>query len=71
MDYAITERAPCSVCGLGSFRHTGWLLVIENRWLDRVKIQSWHGSPATQKDMKSVCCRQHLKTANRALVMRG
>ena len=36
--------------------------MIENRWLDRLKILSWHSSLATQKDMKSVCCRQHLKT---------
>ena len=61
MDYAITKRSPCSVCGLDTFRHTGWFLVVENRWLDRLKILSWHSSLATQKDMKSVCCRQHLK----------
>jgi hypothetical protein len=63
MNYAITtKRSPCSVCGLDTFRRTGWFLVVENRWLDRVKILSWHSSLATQKDMKSVCCRQHLKT---------
>jgi hypothetical protein len=62
MDYAITKRLPCSVCNLDTFRHAGWFLVVENRWLDRLKILSWHSSLATQKDMKSVCCRQHLKT---------
>jgi len=62
MDYAITKRSPCTVCGLDGFRRTGWFLVVENRWLDRLKILSWHSSLATQKDMKSVCCRQHLKT---------
>ena len=36
--------------------------MVENRWLDRLKILSWHASLASQKDMKSVCCRQHLKT---------
>ena len=61
MDYAITKRPPCSVCGLDRFRHTGWFLVVENHWLDRLKILSWHSSLASQKDMKSVCCRQHLK----------
>ncbi len=61
-NYAILRRSPCSVCGIDTFRHTGWFLVIENRWLDRLKILSWHSSLATQKDMKSVCCRQHLKT---------
>lgn len=52
----------CSVCGLDTFRHNGWFLVVENRWLDRLKILSWHSSLASQKDMKSVCCRAHLKT---------
>lgn len=61
MDYLVTKRSPCSVCGLDTFRHTGWFLVVENRWLDRLKILSWHTSLASQKDMKSVCCRQHLK----------
>ena len=62
MDYLITKRFPCSVCGLVTFRHDGWLLVIENRWLDRLKILTWHSSLASQKDTKSACCRQHLKT---------
>jgi hypothetical protein len=62
MESAITKHSPCCVCGLDTFRHTGWFLVIENRWLDRLKILSWHSSLASQKDMKSVCCRHHLKT---------
>src|ERR1700680_3238665 len=62
MDNPMTKRSPCSVCGLDTFRHTGWFLVVENRWLDRLKILSWHSSLASQKDMKSVCCREHLKT---------
>jgi len=52
----------CSVCALDTFRHKGWFLVVENRWLDRLKILSWHSALAAQKDMKSVCCREHLKT---------
>lgn len=62
MDYPIRKRTPCSVCGLDTFRHTGWFLVAENRWLDRLKILSWHPMLARQKDMQSVCCGQHLKT---------
>src|SRR6202047_1876135 len=62
MDNPITKRSPCSVCGLDTLRHAGWFLVVENRWLDRLKILSWHSSLASQKDMKSVCCREHLKT---------
>jgi hypothetical protein len=62
MDYAIRKRTPCSVCGLDTFGHTGWFLVVENRWLDRLKILSWHPSLARQKDAQSVCCGQHLRT---------
>ena len=62
MNYSLIKRCPCSVCGLDTIRHTGWFLVVENRWLDRLKILSWHPALATQKDMKSVCCREHLKT---------
>jgi hypothetical protein len=61
MDYAVTKRSPCCVCGLDTFRHKGWFLVVENRWLDRLKILSWHSSLASQSDIKSVCCRQHLR----------
>jgi len=49
MDYAITNRSACSVCGLDTFRRAGWFLVVENRWLDRLKILSWHSSLAGQK----------------------
>ena len=49
MDNLITKRLPCSVCGLDTFRRTGWFLVVENRWLDRLKILSWHSSLASQK----------------------
>ena len=62
MHFPITKRLPCAVCGLSTFRHTGWFLVVENRWLDRIKILSWHPSLATQRKIKSVCCRDHLKT---------
>jgi hypothetical protein len=42
MNYAITKRFPCSACGLDTIRHAGWFLVVENRWLDRLKILPWH-----------------------------
>ena len=61
MDYRTTKRSPCSICGLETFRHHGWFLVVENRWLDRIKILSWHASLAAQKGIRSVCGKQHLK----------
>lgn len=61
MDCAITKRLPCSVCGLITFRHHNWFLLMENRWLDRLKILSWHSLLARQADVKSACGREHLK----------
>ena len=51
-----------TVCGIETNQHANWLLVVENRWLDRLKILSWHPGLAAQRDMASVCGRQHLKT---------
>jgi len=59
--YPITKRLPCSVCGFDSFSRSGWFLVVENRWLDRLTILTWHPSLASQKSFLSVCGRQHLK----------
>jgi hypothetical protein len=61
MDCAITKRLPCSVCGLVTLRHERWFLVMENRWLDHLKIFTWHSSLAREADVKSACSRQHLK----------
>lgn len=62
MDFLITKRVPCSVCGVNTFRHEGWFLVVENRWLDHLKIFTWHPSLAAQKGVKSACCREHVRT---------
>jgi len=59
--YSIKKRLPCSVCGFDSFSRSGWFLVVENRWLDRLRILTWHPSLALKKDFQSVCGRQHLK----------
>jgi hypothetical protein len=61
MDCAITKRLPCSVCGLVTLRHHNWFLAMENRWLDRLKILTWHSSLAREADIKSACGREHLK----------
>ena len=59
--FSIKKRLPCSVCGLDSFSRSGWFLVVENRWLDRLRILTWHPSLASKKGFQSVCGRQHLK----------
>jgi hypothetical protein len=62
MDRRLPTRFPCTVCGIETNQHASWLLVVENRWLDRLKILSWHPVLAAQKNMLGVCGRQHLKT---------
>ena len=56
-----TNRLPCSVCGRDTLQHYGWFVVVENRWLDRLKIFTWHPSLAMLRDSKSACCQEHLK----------
>jgi hypothetical protein len=62
MDRRLPTRFPCAVCGIETNQHASWFLVVENRWLDRLKILSWHPVLAAQEDMLGVCGRQHLKT---------
>jgi hypothetical protein len=62
MDPRLSARFACTVCGIEANQHASWLLVTENRWLDRLKILSWHPLLAGQKDLLSVCGKQHLKT---------
>ena len=56
------NRLSCVVCGIETKRHAGWLLVMENCWLDRVRILSWHPVLARERRMRGVCGKQHLKT---------
>jgi hypothetical protein len=56
------KRFPCSVCGMEANDRSGWFLMVENRWLDRVKVLHWHPLLAEQAQMQSVCGKFHLKT---------
>jgi hypothetical protein len=62
MDPRLSAHFACAVCGIETNQHASWLLVAENRWLDRLKILSWHPLLAGQKDLLCVCGKQHLKT---------
>ncbi|MGB9235788.1 MAG: hypothetical protein WCC04_15365 [Terriglobales bacterium] len=61
MGSLLTKSLPCSVCGRNTSRRDGWFLVVENRWLDRLKIFTWHPSLASQPGFNSACSRPHLK----------
>lgn len=60
MNYSITKRSPCLVCGFDSFSRDGWFLVAENRWLDHLRIFAWHPSLASEDGFQSLCGREHL-----------
>jgi hypothetical protein len=61
MDVGPKSKSQCAVCGKQSAEHVSWFLVIENFWLDRVKVFFWHPVLAEQSPMHSVCGKQHLE----------
>lgn len=56
-----TRAVTCAVCGANSEYHANWFLVVENRWLDHLKVLSWHATLADQSEIQSVCGEEHLK----------
>ena len=57
-----TSRLSCAVCGIETKRHAGWFLVMENCWMDRVKVLAWHPVLAREGRIRGVCGKVHLKT---------
>jgi hypothetical protein len=62
MDRYPAKRFFCSVCGMEASDHSGWFLVVENCWLDRLNVLHWHPMLAEQAQIQSVCGKFHLKT---------
>jgi hypothetical protein len=62
MDHNQANRLSCVVCGIETKRHAGWFLVMDNCWLDRVRVLSWHPALAREGRMRGVCGKEHLKT---------
>src|SRR5256885_12631174 len=58
----LAHELSCTVCGIETKRHTGWYLVMENCWVDRVKVLSWHSMLARERRMRGVCGKECLKT---------
>ena len=56
-----TATLGCAVCGRKA-GGSGWFLVVEDSWLDRLKILHWHPILAEQEEMRGACCKLHLKT---------
>jgi len=62
MDRDLAGRLSCVVCGIETKRHAGWFLLMDNCWLDRVRVLSWHPVLAREGRMRGVCGKEHLKT---------
>src|SRR5439155_23264583 len=45
----------CAICGKLTVGDERWLLMVENRWQDRLKILHWDNPIATMKGVKVVC----------------
>ena len=51
----------CTICGEGRPGRQRWFLVVEDRWLDKLKILHWDDRLATVPGMHCVCSAQHLQ----------
>ena len=56
-----TQESECVVCGAQASYHANWFVVVENRWLDRLRVFSWHPLRAQWPGMHSVCGDPHLR----------
>ncbi len=61
MNQPAGKTVPCAVCGAQSDYHANWFLLLENRWLDHLKILSWHPALADRAGIQSVCGVEHLE----------
>jgi hypothetical protein len=56
-----TPLPGCTVCGRERTIESGWFLLIESRWQDKVKILRWHDLLALQQGVHKVCCAAHVQ----------
>src|SRR5262249_28048390 len=51
----------CRICLTNRKKNEEWLLLVENRWTDRLKILSWHEELAATPATHSACCPAHVQ----------
>ena len=51
----------CALCGRERNRRSGWFLLVESRWQDKVKILEWHDQLALQSGVQSVWSATHIQ----------
>ena len=51
----------CAVCGTEKLRNQDWLLIVDNRWQDKLKILHWDERLAQEAGVWPVCGADHLQ----------
>ena len=49
----------CSICAESKSGQSNWFSLVEDKWLDRLKILHWNETLAAQKGMQCVCSAAH------------
>jgi hypothetical protein len=51
----------CAICGEETARDNDWLLIVENRWQDKLTILQWSDRLAPQAGIHHVCSPSHVQ----------
>jgi hypothetical protein len=57
----IARERCCAICLEARVQETGWFLLTENRWTDRLKILAWDDSLAVQPGIYAACGAEHVR----------
>ena len=51
----------CTICLTTRKRDEEWFLLVENRWMDRLKVLGWHDELASSPATHVACCASHVQ----------
>ncbi len=54
-----TQNSGCAICGQQKMNESGWFLLTESRWQDKITILQWHDKLASQQNVQRVCSASH------------
>lgn len=55
------KRFLCTICGECKGEDNGWFLLVEDAWLDRLKVLHWNSTLASQQQVHCLCSVSHLR----------
>lgn len=55
------KRFMCTICGEYTNHGQGWFLVVEDSWLDRLKVLHWNEGLAGHAQMHCLCSAAHVR----------